>query len=122
MKKIIPNKSKLFFLTITSLLILFLGCENEYAEYDTPEKVAAIFWNAIQKRDAATATAQIYEPIRSEFGKQITSDILTGNIPPLPAKLVFEVQGSGNSVIVVIADSGGVACSLIKSEGRWWVR
>ena len=64
--------------------------QKKDAQYDTPEKVASIFWGAIKNRDAATTTAHIYEPRRSQLGKMITIDNLGGNVPTLPTKLKFE--------------------------------
>ena len=99
-----------------------LGCEKKETQYDTPEKVAAIFWGSIQDKDVETAIAQIYEPVRPQLEKMIASDIKVGNIPTLPTELKFEVEQTDDLAIAVIANSDGVASDLIRYEGRWWVR
>lgn len=120
MNKVYKN-SNLCLLVLALLLAFSVACTKKDTQYDTPEKVAKIFWSAIQNRDAATATAQVHEPVRSQLSKMIISDIMEGNVPALPVELKFEVEQNGDSAFVVISNSDGVSCSLIKSEGRWWV-
>ena len=116
------NHKILFTLTCVLLLAFSVGCAEKENQFDTPEKVATIFWSAIQNRDIETAKAQIYEPSRAHLGKMITSDIMGGNVPSLPAELKFEVEENGDSAFAKILNSDGLGCDLIKFEGRWWVR
>ena len=110
------------FLTLTLFVMLSVGCSKKDVQYDTPEAVAKIFWTAIQNKDIETAKAQVHEPARAQLGRMIASDILGGNVPPLPKELLFKVEENGDSAIAVILNSDGVGCDLIKVDGRWWVR
>ncbi len=49
------KKNSLLWLVFTLLLALSVGCAKKENQFDTPEKVAAIFWTAIKNSDAAFA-------------------------------------------------------------------
>ncbi len=116
------KKNSLLWLVFILLLALSVGCAKKDNQFDTPEKVAAIFWTAIKNSDAETATAQVYELSRPHLGKMISRDIREGTVPLLPTELKFEVNENGDAAFALVLNSDGVGCDLIKFEGRWWVR
>ncbi|MBT8141408.1 MAG: hypothetical protein HKN88_00355 [Gammaproteobacteria bacterium] len=103
------------------LASVLMACAQK-ADLTDPEYVAEAFWSAIQEGNAVQAITFIHPDAREQLGKQLKTDMRNELVPELPEELVFEMFVKGDVAVAKIRNSKGVACDLVKDQGRWWVR
>jgi hypothetical protein len=116
------NQTNPFFTALLLCLVFIFAACSPSVDTSDPEKVAFAFWTAVHNQELEAATDLIHPSQREHLSKMMQRDFLMHTVPDLPDTLKFEMRVEGDTAVAKILDSNGIACDLIKENGRWWVR